>query len=146
MASPMQISPGELGRIWAAAYQGKTARLCLALNTGGLTKSATTAQWDALELSGNGYARVTWTLPAGSFDATADRFQPPKQLCSFTAAANGAGLTYDTVYLVIGSGATPTWESSIYGLFTESPNIALAPGAPRSYRVQLFTDDVIVTT
>lgn len=145
MASPMQISSAELGRVWAAAYQGLTARLCLALNTGGLTKASTTAQWDALELSGNGYSRVSWTIPAGSFDATADRFQPAQQLCSFTASANGAGLTYDTVYLVLGSGSPTTWQTAIYGLFVESPNIALAPGAPRSYRVQLFTDDVIVT-
>lgn len=145
MASPMQISPGELGRVWAAAYQGKTARLCLANNIGGLTKSNTTSQWDAQELSGNGYARVTWTIPAGSFDATADRFQPPTQLGTFTASANGAGLTYDTVYVVIGAGSPTTWESTIYGLFTEAPNIVLPPGAPRSYRLQLFTDDVIVT-
>ena len=145
MASPMQISPGELGRVWAASYEGKTARLCLALNTGGLTKASTTAQWDALELSGNGYSRVSWTLPAGAFDATADRFQVEERLCSFAASANGAGLTYDTVYLVIGSGSPTTWSTSIYGLFTENPNIALPPGAPRSYRIRLFTDDVIVT-
>jgi hypothetical protein len=145
MAAPMPISPGELGRIWGLAYEGRTARLCLANNTGGLTKASTTAQWDALELTGNGYSRVTWTLPAGSFSATADRFQPPQQLCSFTASALGAGLTYDTVYLVIGALSPGSWEPSIFGLFTETPNIALPPGAPRSYRVQLFTDDVIVT-
>ena len=41
MASPLTISPGELGRVWGAAYQGLTARLCLALNTGSLTKAST---------------------------------------------------------------------------------------------------------
>lgn len=147
MAVPFQTSDAELGRVFAAAYQGRVARACLASNPG-LTKNSTTAQWDAAEISAQaseGYARVQWTIPAGAYDTATGRFRSPQQLATFQAAANGLGLTYDTLYVVLGTaggGGTVTWDTSPAMIFTENPTIALSPGEPRSYRVRLLVDDI----
>lgn len=148
MALPFQTSDGELARVFAAAYQGRVARACLATNTGSLTKNSTTAQWDAAEISAQaseGYARVQWTIPAGAYDAATGRFRSPQQLATFTAAANGLGLTYDTLYIVLGTaggGGAVTWDTTVAMLHVEAPSIALSPGEPRSYRVRLLIDDI----
>jgi len=148
MAVPFQTSDAELGRVFAAAYQGRVVRACLATNSGTLTKNSTTAQWDAAEISAQaseGYARVQWTIPAGAYDAATGRFRSPQQLATFTAAANGLGLTYDTLYIVLGTaggGGAVTWDTTVAMLHVEAPSIALSPGEPRSYRVRLLTDDI----
>jgi hypothetical protein len=144
----MLQTPFEAARLFAGDYAGKKARLCLATATAGNPGiSSTTAQWDTVERSGNGYARCEWTIPAGSFNATADRFEAGSQVCTFTASAGGAGLTWNTAYLVIGtiSGSTVTWNTGVSFLLTESPSISLAAGASRNYTVQLFTDGFTVT-
>ena len=146
-AQAMQWSNAELARVHAAAYQGRTARLCLASNTGGLTKASTTSQWDALEITSqaaSGYARVVWTIPAGAYDAGSGTFKTVEQLCTFQATGGGLGLTWDSVYLVLGTttGGATTWDTAIAGLYMESPNIALAPGTPRGYRVSTMIDDI----
>jgi hypothetical protein len=134
--------------VFAAAYQGRVVRACLATNAGSLTKNSTTAQWDAAEISAQaseGYARVQWTIPAGAYDAATGRFRSPQQLATFTAAANGLGLTYDTLYIVLGTaggGGAVTWDATVAMLHVEAPSIALSPGEPRSYRVRLLTDDI----
>jgi hypothetical protein len=144
---PFVQTPYEAGRIWTSSYQGRRARLCLAVNSGSLSASSTTAQWDAAEISGNGYARHQWTLPAGSYNSTSERFEAPSQLCSFQASANGVGLTWNTAYIVLGtiSGSSTTWDTGIAFLLVESPNVVLYPGEPRAYDVLLFTDGFVVS-
>lgn len=139
MATMIQ-TPYEAGRIWAASYAGQTARACLAVNTGSLSASSTAAQWDAAEISGNGYARHTWTLPAGSYNTTTERFEAPPQLVQFQASANGLGLSWDALYIVIGS------NTGISFLLTEAPSVALYPGEPRGYNLTLFTDGFVVSS
>lgn len=149
MTQAFEWSNAELGRVYAAAYQGRAARLCLAQNPGSLTKASTTSQWDAAEITGqasDGYARVTWTVPSGAYNATTGDFRSPVQVATFQADADGFGLTWDTVYLVFGTttGGTTTWDTHVAGIHTEIPAAALAPGQPRTYRVFLSCDDAIV--
>lgn len=147
MAVSMIVTPFAQQAMWNGWANGKRARLCLAVNAGSLSEVSTTAQWDAAEVSGNGYARYIWTLPAGAYDATAARFQAPVELATFTASANGAGLSFNALYLVLGvlSGSTTTWDAGVTAVFAESPSVALAPGEPRGYNIRLFADNIIAT-
>lgn len=147
MASAFQWSNAELARVYASAYQGRLARLCAAQVTSSLTVNSTTAQWDAAEITSqaaDGYARVQWTLPAGSYNNSLLRFQTPTNTATIQATAGGLGIMYDTIYLVFGtqSGSTVTWDANVAAIFTHNPTIALAPGEPRSYKIFLVCDDI----
>jgi hypothetical protein len=142
----MLQTPYEAERLFAGDYAGKKARFCLATTTSGSPNlGSNTAAWDAVERSGSGYARCEWTIPAGSFNTTTDRFEAGSQSCSFTAS--GSALTWNAAYLVIGtiSGSTVTWGTGVSFVLTENPSISLAAGATRIYTVQLFTDGFTVT-
>jgi hypothetical protein len=146
MPAAMLQTPYEAERLFAGDYAGKKARLCLATTTSGSPNlSSNTAAWDAVERSGSGYARCEWTIPAGSFNTTTDRFEAGSQSCSFTAS--GSALTWNAAYLVIGtiSGSTVTWGTGVSFVLTENPSISLAAEATRIYTVQLFTDGFTVT-
>jgi len=146
MPAAMLQTPYEAERLFAGDYAGKKARLCLATTAGGSPNlSSNTAAWDAVERSGSGYARCEWTIPAGAFNATTDRFEAGTYTCTFTAS--GSALTWNAAYLVIGtiSGSTVTWGTGVSFVLTESPSISLAAGLSRIYTVQLFTDGFTVT-
>ena len=146
MPAAMLQTPYEAEGLFALRYAGKKARLCLATTTGGSPGlTSNTAAWDAVERSGNGYARCEWTIPAGSFNNTTERFEAGSQSCLFTAS--GSALTWNAAYLVIGtiSGSTVTWGAGVSFVLTESPSISLAAGTSRIYTVQLFTDGFTVT-
>jgi hypothetical protein len=148
MPAAMILTPFEAGRLFAADYAGKRARLCLANTAGGLPGiNSTTAQWDGVELSGNGYVRFEWTIPAGSYNSTTERFEANNQLATFGASAGGAGLSWNAVYLVIGtlSGSTTTYNSGVSFILNEGSTITLAAGDIRGYYVQLFSDGFLVT-
>lgn len=145
---PFQMTPYEAGRYWANNYAGKVARLSLAVNPGTLSLLSTTAAWDAVELSGNGYARHEWILPAGSYNSVTERFEAPTELCQFQASSSGTGLSWNIAYIVVGTGSigSASWNSGVSFILTESPSIALYPGEPKGYSVRLFTDGFIVTS
>jgi hypothetical protein len=136
----MTLTPYGAGRVYGSSYQGKRARLCLAVNPGTLGPTSTTAQWDAVELSGNGYARYEWTIPAGSYNTTTGQFEAPSEVCPFQASAQGVGLTWNTAYLVLGtiSNNVTTWNTGVEMLFVESANVAIYPGQPQAYEVSIF--------
>lgn len=128
------ISQKELQRLAAEAYEGKSYRVSLGYNnTSGLTSESTTAAWDAVKLSGNGYADVTGTIATGSYDATDQRYEMPQISAEF--AASGGSLTYDTLYVVIDS------NTYVHSITVESPAVTLADGSGVLYRIQLATDD-----
>lgn len=128
------ISQKELERLAGAAYEGKSYRVSLGYNnTSGLTSESTTAAWDAVKLSGNGYADVTGTIAIGSYDATDQRYEMPQISAEF--AASGGSLTYDTLYVVIDS------NTYVHSITVESPAVTLADGSGVLYRIQLATDD-----
>jgi len=100
MAITTTISQAELARLAAAAYEDLPYRICLANNgASGLTANSSVAAWDGVELSGNGYARVTGTIGDGAWDPTDLRYEMPQIVAEFQAS--GGTLTYDTVYTVI---------------------------------------------
>jgi len=147
MPAAMLQTPYEAQELFTGRYAGRKARLCLATTTGGSPGlGSTTAQWDAVERSGNGYARCEWTIPAGSYNATTDRFEAGSQSCLFTAS--GSALTWNAAYLVIGTiggGGAVTWNTGVSFVLAESPSISLAAGSGRTYTVNLFTDGFTVT-
>ncbi len=149
MAQAVQISPFMDEKIYISVLAGKKARMCLAVNGGSLSLTSTTAQWDAAELSGNGYARHEWTIPAGSSNATTGRFEAASELCEFSASQNGQGLEWNTAYIVLGtiSGNTVTWDTGIFGIIVEASNVIILPGAtPKSYALSLFANGFAVTS
>jgi len=147
MPAAMLQTPFEAERLFVERYAGRKARLCLATTTGGSPGlSSNTAAWDAVERSGNGYARCEWTIPAGTFNGTMDRFEAGPQSCQFTAL--GAALTWNAAYLVIGTignGGVVTWNTGVSFVLAENPSISLAAGASRVYTISLFTDGFSVT-
>ena len=148
MPAAMILTPFEAGRLYTSDYAGKRARLCLANTASGLPGiNSTTAQWDAVELSGNGYARFEWTIPTGSYNATTERYEANNQLATFGATAGGAGLSWNAAYLVIGtlSGSVTTYNTGVSFILNESPAITLAAGDIRGYYVQIFSDGFLVT-
>lgn len=127
------ISQKELARVSAAAYEGKSFRVSLANNTTSLTSESTTAAWDAIKLSGSGYADVTGTIGTGSYNATTARYEMPYLEATF--AASGGSLTYNTVYVVVNS------NTYVHSINVESPSITLADGSSVLYRITLAADD-----
>jgi hypothetical protein len=128
------ISQAELGRVSVEAYQGKGFRISLGYNnTTGLTAESLTSAWDAVKLSGNGYADVTGTIGTGSYNSTTQRYEMPQLEATFTAS--GGSLVYDTVYVVIDS------YTQVHSISVESPAITLADGSSVLYRITLAADD-----
>ena len=104
MAITTSISQAELARVGATSYEGKTYRISLGYNnTAGLTANSTVAAWDAVKLSGNGYADATGTIAAGSYNGTTARYELPQIAVTFTAS--GGNWIYDALYVVITDGA-----------------------------------------
>lgn len=143
-----QVSRASLARIYAAGYQGRVARACLALNPGSLTVESTTAAWDAAEITSQasyGYARVVWTIPGGAFSTTDDLFLGQAQNAVFTANSSPQGLQYDSLYVVTGtvSGGVTTWETYVEQLRVFSPSEALPSGLSITYPVELVVDQYV---
>jgi hypothetical protein len=143
MAYTSAISTFELRRVAAASYEGRAVRVCLAtVASSGYTVESTTANWDSRELaSTNGYARVTvGALAVGAYDGVDGRYEVgpiagANQTIDATFTASGGSLTWDRVYVVIGT------ELQIAYLGTESPSVTLSSGQSITYRIQLAVDD-----
>lgn len=137
MALSTAISPSEMGRVAALAYEGKSVRVSLAsVGSSGFTVSSTVANWDSVKLSGNGYTDFTATVAAGGYDATDGRYEMGSSAgantyIDATFSATGGSLTYDRIYVVIGT------NTYLHSLLTESPAVTLAAGQSVTYRIQL---------
>lgn len=147
MSAAIQWSNAELARVYGVSYTGRTARACLAINPGTLTRNSTTSQWDAAEITaqaGDGYARHVWTLAAGAYNNATGLYEGAVQTAIFQASANGLGLTFNTLYLVTGTttGGVTTWDTHVAGVYPFSPTQALSPGEPRSYLIPFLVDDI----
>ena len=139
MAFTTSLSNFELTRVAAAAYEGQAVRVSLH-NVGatGYDQNTTIANWDTVKLpAANGYADfVLDPLPAGGYDATDGRYEMGGAgintyiTASFTGS--GAGFTYDTVVIRIGTATYP------HSIISESPSVSVAPGATQTYTIQLL--------
>lgn len=134
MARTVTVAQKELKRAAAAAYEGKAIRVMLCnVGTSGNTAESTVAAWQAVEVSGNGYARFSGTVGTGAWDGTAAAYVLPDIDAAFTAT--GSGFTYDTVVAYFNG------ETYIHSITVESPNVVLAAGQTQTYRISLRTDD-----
>jgi hypothetical protein len=134
MAISTLISQKELERVAALAYEGETLKVMLC-NVGATsyTAESTVANWQSVELSGNGYARFSQLVTVGSYDATDARYEIPAIDAAFSATS--AGYSYDRIVIYI-DGST-----YVHSVISEDPNIALSAGQTQTYRIQLCTDD-----
>lgn len=135
MALTIQITPKELERQAALAFEGKAYKVFLAYDPNAtLTTASTTAQWEAKELAAaNGYATVTGTLAAGSYNSSLGRYELPTITAQFSGT--GAGYVFDTLVVVIGGNTYPHSATKI------TPEQGLFAGQSRSYLIKLVQDD-----
>lgn len=102
MALTASLSQKEMERVAGLAYEGFAVRVSLANEISGtLDAEDTVAAWDAVKVSGNGYADYKSTIGTGSYDASDQRYELPTFDAEFTASA--AGYTYTNVYVVLGT-------------------------------------------
>ncbi len=123
----------ELAHQAALAFEGETYKVFLALNPGSLTAEDDIADWEAVEVSGGGYEAQTGTIGAGSWSTPNGRYELP--LLTITVTATGAGFSYDSVVLKVGS------RTHVANLTTLPSTVALAAGQSRTYNVRLTQDD-----
>jgi hypothetical protein len=134
MALTTTISPKELERVAALAYEGETIVVMLcSVGATGYTSQSTVAEWQEVEKSGNGYVRYTQVIEPGTFDNVEGRYELPDVDASFTAT--GAGYLYDRIVLYV-EGST-----YVHSVLVEDPNIALQADQVQTYRLSLFCDD-----
>jgi len=134
MAISTLVSRKELERVAALAYEGETLKVMLCnVSSTGYTAESTVANWQSVELSGNGYTRFSQLITAGSYDVIDARYEIPAIDAVFTAT--GAGYSYDRIVIYV-DGTT-----YVHSVISEEPNITLAPGQTQTYRIQLCTDD-----
>jgi hypothetical protein len=135
MPLTIAITPKELERQAALAFQGKSYKVMLAYDPNqDLSIESTTAAWNGKELpTANGYIAVTGTIAAGSYNTAIGRFELPTITAQFTGS--GTGYIYDTLVVVIDSAAHPHSVTRI------SPEQGLLSSQSRSYLIRLVQDD-----
>ena len=134
MATSTTISQKELKRQAGLVYEGKTLKVMLcAVGSSGYTAESTVANWQSVEVSGNGYSRFSVTIGNGSYDSGTGTYKIPDINAAFTAS--GSGFNYDRVVLYIDG------ETYIHSLITEAPNIVLSSGQTQTYSISLRQDD-----
>lgn len=135
MALTITITPKELERQAALAFQGKTYKVFLAYDPNNtLSQASTTTQWLTKELAAvNGYAAVTGTIGTGSYNATLGRYELPSITAQFTAT--DVGYVYDVIVVVVDNATYP------HSVTRVSPEQGLFAGQSRSYVLRLLQDD-----
>lgn len=134
MALTVTLSTKELQRVAYEAYEGNTLKVMLcAVGATGYTAESTVANWQSVELSGNGYARASTTIGTGSYNGITAKYELPSYDAVFTAS--GGTLSYDRIVAYINGATYPI------SVLTEDPNIILADGQSQTYRITLNTDD-----
>jgi hypothetical protein len=134
MAITTTISTKELERQAALAFEGETLKVMLCqVGLTGYTAESTVANWQSVEVSGNGYVRYSELIGTGSYSGTAGAYLLPTIDADFTAT--GAGYSYDRVVLYIDGATYP------HSVIAEDPNITLLAGQTQTYRLDLQQDD-----
>ena len=133
MALTLTISQKELQRQAIAALTGKAYTIFLATNSGTLTSESTFAAWDAVKAVGTGYAAVTGTLAAGSYNATTGRWELPAVTATFTCS--GDFYSFDTICIRIAT------ETYLHSINVESPSVTLVSGQSKTYTITFAVDN-----
>lgn len=134
MTQVITISKLEQKRVAGLAYEGKVLRVMLcSVGSSGFTADNSVANWQTVELSGNGYVRFSATIGNGSYIDGEGAYVLPDVDAVFTASS--LGYIYDRVVSYI-DGAT-----HVHSVIEESPAVVLAPGQNQTYRLSIRTDD-----
>jgi hypothetical protein len=134
MALTTTISTKELQRIAELAYEGKTVNVMLcAVALSGFTAESSVAEWQSVEVDGNGYQRFSQEIGTGLYSAEDGRYNLPTIDAVFTSSS--LGYNYDRAVIYIEG------EAEIHSIITEDPNIVLLPGQTQTYRLTLASDD-----
>jgi hypothetical protein len=134
MAITTTISTKELERQAALVFEGETLKVMLCqVGLTGYTAESTVANWQSVEVSGNGYVRYSEVIGTGSYSGTAGAYLLPTIDAEFTAT--GAGYSYDRVVLYIDGATYP------HSVIAEDPNITLLAGQTQTYRLDISQDD-----
>jgi hypothetical protein len=134
MAITTTISTKELERQAALAFEGETLKVMLCqVGLTGYTAESTVANWQSVEVSGNGYVRYSEVIGTGSYSGTAGAYLLPTIDAEFTAT--GAGYSYDRVVLYIDGATYP------HSVIVEDPNITLLAGQTQTYKLDISQDD-----
>ncbi len=150
MALTITLSPKEMERVAAAAYEGKRVRVSLANQTStSYTENSLVSEWDSIKVSGNGYSDFTAIVATGAYDATDTRYEMGSTAGANTFiealfAGTGSGFTFNRVYVVIGTSngvGGYTEATYLHSLFTEVPSVTIPAGTTIKYRVQLAVDN-----
>jgi hypothetical protein len=134
MATSSAISQKELKRQAGLVFEGETLKVMLcSVSTSGYTEESTVANWQSVEVSGNGYARYSTTVGTGSYDSSTGTYKLPDINAAYTAS--GVGFTFDRVVLYIDG------ETYVHSVISEAPAIVLSPGQTQTYTLSLRQDD-----
>ena len=133
MALTLTISRKELERQAGLALEGEDVTVFLAQNPGELTSESSYADWYDEVVTGTGYADVTDTLEAGSYNNTTARWELPAVTATFTCTSGT--YTYNTVCVRIGT------ETYLHSINVESPSITLASGQSKTYTITFAIDN-----
>lgn len=144
MALTATLSTKEFERISTLAYEGLPCRVSLHVNTGSLTAESTIVDWDVVKLpASNGYEDFTvGSLPAGGLDpGSDDRWEiggiaGANTYIEAEFSATGAGFSFDTVVVQVGSSSYP------HSILVEAPSVTVAAGQTQTYRIQLLIDNI----
>ena len=144
MALTATLSTKEFERISTLAYEGLPCRVSLHVNTGSLTAESTIVDWDVVKLpASNGYEDFTVaSLPAGGLDpGSDDRWEiggiaGANTYIEAEFSATGAGFSFDTVVVQVGSSSYP------HSILVETPSVTVAAGQTQTYRIQLLIDNI----
>lgn len=133
MAQTTVISTKELQRQAALVFEGKTVNVMLcSVGTSGYNEESTVANWQSVELSGNGYARFSTVIQTGSYNAIQGAYIIPLINAEFNATA---AYTYDRIVIYL------TGQTYIHSLVREDPNVVLSAGQSQTYSIELRQDD-----
>jgi len=133
MALTTTISTKELQRQASLVFEGKTLKVMLcSLTTTTYTAESTVANWQSVELSGNGYVRFSTVIPVGAYDSVLGVYAIPDITASFIATS---GYSFNRVVLYIDGQLYP------HSVITEDPQIILSTGQTQSYVIKLRQDD-----
>lgn len=150
MALSVAISSPEMERIAGLAYHNHRARISLAnIVSESYTVDSNVADWDSIQISGNGYSPFTQVIATGGYDSTDGRWEMggtagANTYIEATYTASGSGFTFNRIYVVIGvPDGLGGYDEEVYlhSLLTESPSITVAGGSSIKYKIQLAVDN-----
>jgi hypothetical protein len=133
MAQTTILSSKELKRQAGLVFEGKTLKVMLcALVLEGYTEESTVANWQSIELSGNGYARYSEVIPTGAYDTQIGAYIIPDIAASFIATS---AYSFNRVVLYIDG------ETYIHSIIQETTGSNILAGQTQTYLIKLRQDD-----